>query len=301
MLSDEECVRELAERFPELAVRQWRPVQQGWDSVTLLVNVEWIFRFARRPDVAVRLAREARLLPALAETLPVDVPRFEYVVAELEEAGGGVRLVGYRAVPGRGLDVASLRRDQMPALAHELGAALTALHSFPVERARELGVIGGDAGEWRDEYAAFYAEFQQHVFPLFAAEERERAAAMWKGFLGDAANFTFTPALIHRDLGPEHILYEPASGRLTGIIDWGDAWIGDPAIDFAGIWGGFGRVFAEQALAAYHRPVEATFWRRVAFYAAIGPYYEIRFGQNVGDASHIAHGLEALRKSLEER
>lgn len=297
MLSDEECVRELAERFPELAVRQWRPVQQGWDSVTLLVNDEWIFRFARRPDVAVRLAREARLLPALAEPLPIGVPRFEYV-SEAEEV---VWLVGYGAISGQGLDVASLRRDLMPALAHELGAALTALHSFPVERARERGVLGGDAADWRDEYAAFYTEIQQHIFPLFEPEEREQAAAKWDEYLGNAMNFAFTPALIHRDLGPEHILCDPETGRLTGIIDWGDAWIGDPAIDFAGTWGGLGRAFAEQTLATYRRPVEANFWQRVAFYAAIGPYYEIRFGQYEGDTGHIAHGLEELRKTLRAR
>lgn len=298
MLSEDQCAQELANRFPELAMREWQQVQQGWDSVTLLVNGEWIFRFARRPDVAVRLAREARLLPALAEALPIAIPRFEYVVEEPAEAGGDVRLVGYRAIGGQGLDTASLRRDQLPALARDLGAALAALHRFPIQHARELGVLGGDADDWRDEYAAFYAEIQRHVFPLLAPETRELAARMWEGYLGDTANFGFVPALIHRDLGLEHILVEPETGRLTGFIDWGDAWIGDPAIDFAGIWRGLGHTFAEQTLTAYHRPVEASFWRRVAFYAAIGPYYEIRFGQFEGDAGHIAHGLETLRKTL---
>jgi aminoglycoside phosphotransferase (APT) family kinase protein len=41
----------------------------------------------------------------------------------------------------------------------------------------------------------------------------------------------YAPALAHCDLGPEHLLCR--EGRLVGVIDWADAKIGDPAIDYA--------------------------------------------------------------------
>jgi aminoglycoside 2''-phosphotransferase len=38
----------------------------------------------------------------------------------------------------------------------------------------------------------------------------------------------YQPALLHADLAPEHIPYSSQAGRISGVIDWGDASIGDP-------------------------------------------------------------------------
>jgi hypothetical protein len=58
-------LRILAECVPELTIRTCELAGEGFDSVALLVNGELIIRIAKRPDVALRLANEARLLPAL--------------------------------------------------------------------------------------------------------------------------------------------------------------------------------------------------------------------------------------------
>jgi len=36
----------------------------------------------------------------------------------------------------------------------------------------------------------------------------------------------------HNDLGIEHVLGTPATAAVTGVIDWGDAALIDPACDF---------------------------------------------------------------------
>jgi len=38
--------------------------------------------------------------------------------------------------------------------------------------------------------------------------------------------------VLHRDLSPEHVLHDPSDGRITGILDFGDLALGDPARDF---------------------------------------------------------------------
>ena len=280
--------------YPDFAVRTYRPLQQGWDSVTLLVDNETIFRFARRPDVAERLGREARLLPQLADVLPVAIPRFEYVC---EDAAGGMRFVGYRAIAGTALLDVGIAAAQAPELARQLAELLRALHSFPVAEAARLGVPGGGADVWRREHADFYAEVREHVLPLLNPFEQAGVIALWQDYLDDDANFAFAPALIHRDLGAEHILVD-LEGRLSGVIDWGDASIGDPAIDFTGLDRGLGRLFTAQVLAHYRRPDDPSFWRRVRFYRDIIPFHEIRFGQLDGSMAHLAHGLEHLRRQL---
>jgi aminoglycoside 2''-phosphotransferase len=300
MLREGEALALLAEGAPELEVRTARPTQQGWDSLTLLVNEEWIFRFARRPDVAARLTREVRLLPRLAEALPVAIPRFEYVA---DDHAGGVRCVGYRAIVGERLTRAALTPERAANVIEQLGAFLTALHGFPVAEATALGVLGGDVAGWHGELAERYAEVREHVLPLLSADERRASCALWEGFLAAPESFAFQPALIHRDLGAEHLLFQPETGRLAGVIDWGDAWIGDPALDFVGITRELGRELAERVLTSYGRPIEpsgAAFWARVRFFGALEPFYEIIFGRLEGDEEHIARGLAHLRRELPE-
>ena len=50
---------------------------------------------------------------------------------------------------------------------------------------------------------------------------------------------------IHGDLGAEHVFAD--SGRITGVIDWGDAAIGDPAIDHGRLMRDFGTPGDERA------------------------------------------------------
>ncbi|MFC6847283.1 phosphotransferase [Streptomyces caelestis] len=50
-------------------------------------------------------------------------------------------------------------------------------------------------------------------------------------------------ALVHGDLGPGHLLAQ--DGALTGVIDFGDAHIGDPAVDLAWALNGTSPAFAE--------------------------------------------------------
>ena len=70
--------------------------------------------------------------------------------------------------------------------------------------------------------------------------------------------------LAHADLGAEHLL--ATDGRLTGVIDWSDAAVTDPALDFARLYRDFGPTFLDATLAAYGRDSPA-FRRRITFFA----------------------------------
>jgi len=53
-------------------------------------------------------------------------------------------------------------------------------------------------------------------------------------------------AVIHGDLREAHLLMTPDGARLAGVIDFGDAVVGDPAYDFTMFWmlGDWATVFA---------------------------------------------------------
>lgn len=56
----------------------------------------------------------------------------------------------------------------------------------------------------------------------------------------------YRPTLVHNDIKGEHILVDPRSGRVTGILDWADAGIGNPAVDIAGLVLTVGKDLAER-------------------------------------------------------
>lgn len=282
--------------FPMLRAPRCVFLGEGWDSVALLVNDRDVFRFAKRPDAAVRQAREAALLPLLADRLPLPIPHYTHTWTDPDWPG--TRIVGYQLIPGEPLPTDLAHPEQSAMQAAQLGEFVSALHAIPVEEARRCGALGGDAASRREAYRGFFASVRTDMLPLFTAQEQEAIVAFWSGYLDDDACFTFTPTLVHRDLIAEHILVEPATGHLAGVIDWGDVGIDDPAVDFVGVWRQLGEEFARQMLAAYRHPSDATMLRRLDFYASMEPFHEIRFGQRTGDAARLTHGIEWARRQF---
>ena len=282
---------------PDEAVARVEAITRGWDSLALLVNDHWLLRVARRAEVGASLAREARLLPVVAAAVaPVRVPAF--TITRLE--GPGPAVVGYEALQGAPLAPESLAGAEAGAevIAREVAGFLTALHSIPTEQAIAAGLENTSADEWRAEYEAFRAWSRAHAAPLLSPDARARLERLWAGYLDWPEHFRFQPVLIHRDLGIEHVLLEP-DGRLAGVIDWGDAAIGDPAIDFAGFLGGLGEAFARRVIAAWAGPraageTEETLLARAAFYVRLSPLHAIQYGLLIGSEAHVRRGAAGL-------
>lgn len=75
--------------------------------------------------------------------------------------------------------------------------------------------------------------------------------------------------VLHGDFRADNIIVDPASGRLAGVIDWGNASIGDPAMDFATLvlWRGWR--FTHAVLEAYGRPIGEDFIGKVTVRAQL--------------------------------
>ena len=56
---------------------------------------------------------------------------------------------------------------------------------------------------------------------------------------------------IHNDICPHHLIVDPGTGRLVGLIDFTDALIGDVVLDFVGLIGIGGYPFIRQVVENY--------------------------------------------------
>jgi aminoglycoside phosphotransferase (APT) family kinase protein len=246
-------------------------IEEGWDSSVLEIDGEWIVRVPRRQEVREAVRAEARLLPELTSVLPVAIPQFAIV-----EDSSADFFVAYRKLPGRRLDVAPV------ALATQIARFLAALHAFPPERASGLGI---------ERRPNVIEPCRRDVLPLLTRDERLRADEMFDRFLSEKLP---APVLVHADLGPAHILHRGSS--LTGVIDWSDACIGDPALDCAWLLNGTSESFVKHLLDAYQP--DPGFRRRALFYHRLGPWHEVLYGQKHDRAELVESGLVGIRARL---
>ena len=218
-------------------------------------------RWPRHRLAVEEIAWEVELLPVLGPLLPVEVPRFEYVSRE-------PWLVAYRLIRGEPLV------DEDP---DGVRAFLDALHAVDVE------TVPARRPDWLETYREQADEFRRRVLPLLDPDERARGEEL----LAEVEMLTgFRPALTHSDLGPTHLLTR--DGTLAGVIDWGDARIGDPALDYA--W------FLNEPFPDWD--VDEELRRRARFYYRLAPWFDVHYGVFAERPQWVRTGLAGIRERL---
>jgi aminoglycoside 2''-phosphotransferase len=147
-------------------------------------------------------------------------------------------------------------------------------------------------GDWRAKYVRLHARTREAVLPLLDNRAAKVLERTWTIF---ESSLAFTPAVVHADLGGEHLLVE--KGHLVGIIDWETACLGDPAIDFVGLRVALGSVWTARILDAYG-PNALTLADRVPAYAWLGSVHAILYGLDEQRADIVTDGIAELHRLL---
>ena len=106
--------------------------------------------------------------------------------------------------------------------------------------------------------------------------------------------------MCHADLDVEHILIDPESGRLTGIIDWADVSLAPGCGEFTAFLGWRGEAFTGQELSHYDGDVgtaDLPWLRQRAIHVALG---NLAYGCLGDKPSYVRAGLHNLECLLSE-
>ena len=260
-------------------------LDEGWDFRVYTVDGKWLFRLPKRESSASKLNMERRLLLGLREWVSLPVPSYDYFCESPEIPGRAFG--GYRIIPGVGGDTA--KTVDLPELARQLGSFLTELHSYPVDEARRARVPEARdvVLHWRDRACTQLSTLDD--LPIDSGRLRE--------FLEENAPLPLTreACLVHGDLWALHILLDSRSGRASGIIDWGDAAIGDRAIDFACLYTWRGESWVEKVLTHYTGELDPEVVPRSRYLATCLAIHNITLGRELRRDPWIEDGLKALR------
>ena len=256
-----------------------------------------IFRFPHGGQGDLLLQRERRLCAALAASLPVPIPGYEYYSDGCPSFPRPV--AGYRKLPGISLQDCALGYSAVQQVASQVGEFLSALHSVPPRTLQPIVLPRLGPTQVMEKQQALYSEVRQHVYPALSVRERAWTGELFESFLVDPGNLRFKPVLVHGDLDSSNILCDPADGTLVGIIDFEEACLGDPAWDFCVLVAEHGPAFLQALLDAYHLPLDAGFRARVAFHSRRILFHELLYGLKHGDSRFSQHAMERLRRAMD--
>jgi aminoglycoside phosphotransferase (APT) family kinase protein len=259
----------LQEQHPDLAGLTIREVAGGWGNQMWRLGDELAVRMQRMdPDPELQF-KERRWLPVLAPRLPLPVPtpvRF----GEMSERFPKHWTV-MTWVPGEPLDHATISRGAHAA--DTLAGFLQALH---VEAPAEAPIATDRGAHPRDCTGGFEDFFQAVALDDIAADIAADVRAVWDDAVA-APTWAGPPMWVHGDLHPANVVV--SDGTLSGIVDFGSLFAGDPAWDLAAAWVLLPAGTASQFFDTYAQADEAAI-RRARGLAAMKCLFLILMGQN---------------------
>ncbi|WP_219472004.1 phosphotransferase family protein [Nonomuraea rhizosphaerae] len=276
MISDIRAL--LARHLPGYEVRSIAESGQGLDNEVYEVNEELIVRGRKVAD-ATLTRREVDLLAVVRDLAPVAVP--EVVFADYGEG-----VIAYRKLAGRPLNQSPVREPER--LAEPLGRLLSALHGAQPGEMRGFAPLDlYPAPTLLEDAELDYRDIERHV----PSELRPLVEAFLRDSPPDEPR---SLRFCHNDLGAEHLLVDPSASALTGVIDWTDAAVTDPAHDFALIYRDLGPEVFERVLVHYDRDFDDGDRSRVLFYARCALIEDLAYGLSTGPLHYAEAALAHL-------
>ncbi len=224
---DQSLVRRLLAQFPKLYGAPLRRLATGWDNSVWVVAERYAFRIPHRAVAIPGVERELAALPLLAPRLPLPVPRPVFVGEPAESYPWP--FFGAELLAGEEAGSARLDDEQRLEVALELARFLRALHSVEVEQPLPRDPNGREDMAKRTGLAREELRQLEQLGVWHAPAEAEELLAGAESLPPPEA-----PVVTHGDLHFRHLLVE--DGRASGVIDWGDVCLADPAIDLPLLW-----------------------------------------------------------------
>lgn len=181
--------------------------------------------------------------------------------------------------------------ESIKALARQLVTSLTELHSIPKEKARHVLKLKNACP--REEMFDLLDGIQNKLFPFMGKEVQDDITQSFETFLKGKAILNVKTTLIHGDFGASNILWQPKSSRVSGIIDFGESGLGDPAYDFSGILSSYGQDFFDMCVDIY--PNGNRIVERVKFYRSTFALQEALHGIEHNDNQAFENGIKDYR------
>ena len=244
--------------MPELEIQHLEINQEGLINDVAIVNKKLVFRFAKTEKYARILDDEMKILDIIRSRIEMQVPTPIYRNQES---------VVYPFLEGKPFlreTLLKLESDEQVKTAQQLGKFLYDLHTTEI-LGLDWEIPSTLAPVTRDKWLDIRQKVKDKIYPLLLKHQVQWAENLFDGVLVQPEAFDYHQSLIHGDLAPYHILFDMDKSKITGVIDFGVAGVGDPASDIGSLITAYGESFVSKMKATY--PNLDSFLPRARFYA----------------------------------
>lgn len=241
----------------------------GDDFFVVEINRVWMFRFPRNDISRRALKVETKFLTRFKSISPLTVPDYQYQTPQL---------VGYPKIPGTALSwdlFQSLSDGSRDRIARQIGGFLSAVHTFPVGEATLMGMAEG----WNHWFNEMLKNFRQMVAPRLSPVARRNALTCIDRLLAEP----FDSKVIHGDFALEdHVFFDEQRQELSGVIDFADSTLNDPAHDLQNIVEYGGEDYFAEVMKHYRSPNDPALLKRTKLRIETRPLFEASYSLMFG-------------------
>ncbi|MFX1517876.1 MAG: phosphotransferase family protein [Promethearchaeota archaeon] len=285
--------------FPDIKAQEIKFRYHGSYNV-FEIKREYIFRFPDKTFFGEKglelIQREVQLLDLIRENISLQIPKPIYVSPDPNNP-----FVGYKKINGISLSRCFDRttKNDQKSIAILLGEFLSQLHSRKVyQKVCTTWKSGQDFNP--SQYQLYWQNYlkivQEKAYYLMDTKQKKWVAQIFHEFLDESKNFDFIPCVVHGDFDTTNILVDPTSFEVTGIIDFEETGVYDPAGDF--IFFDEGEFFLNHLFDNYNGLKDGRLKYRMKFlYCRAGLIY-ILTGLDYNVPRMVNYGLYLIRKRM---
>lgn len=209
-----------------LEVLGYRDFSEGDDSASGAVlhttQGDVLIRVPRNETAEVhqsaQILGQTALTDGVRSQLPFEIPRVLGVTRAAE-----TRALVTSYLSGTHFQVSDLHEDAL--LLESLAHVIASIHNLPVSVVRQQGLTVRQASEVRADCSRLVERaYKTNLLP-------ETLKLRWDKNLSARELWDFQPVVVHGSLDDEQFLLEGST--VTGVLDWSELAVSDPAIDFS--------------------------------------------------------------------
>lgn len=242
-----EEIKNLASRYKIFLTEDFKINELGLDFRVViakdLTGQKWVLRIPRRNDVYIKIEREEKILDFLKRRVSFDIPDWKVISNEL---------VAYPLLAGKpAFEMDPASGDQLwnvnlssKSYGKNLAKIISELHQLSISEAKQSGLKFNDHINVRKILKDQIYLVKKELGLKPELENR------WITWIDDDSYWPTFSSVTHGDLYVGHTLVDEHQS-ITGIIDWTEAEVSDPSVDFVGYAMVFGINFLDELLVDY--------------------------------------------------
>jgi len=257
----------ILEQFPEYSNLPITDVEkQGHDNRTYRLGEQMLIRMPTAADYALKVPKEQELLPGLAKRVSVSIPA--PIKMGKPSADYPYPFSIYKWLSGKSINLLTLTDQEKEQLAFDMAKFLKELQAI-------MDIKGPEPGQhnwWRGDHVSIYDKgAREQIAELAEIIDAGQALALWDK--ANATRWNKQPIWIHGDFAMGNILMD--GGKLSAVIDFGGAAVGDPACDLVIAWTYLSGKAREIFISEIETTMDSDTWLRARAWALWKATFEL--------------------------